>query len=105
VPGKRAGRRGASNPHPHGQIWANERLPSEPALELHHQREYAGRGGCLLCDYLAAELTEQERIICQNGQFVALVPFWAVWPFETLVLPVVTAVPCLTCMTTNATGW
>jgi UDPglucose--hexose-1-phosphate uridylyltransferase len=78
---------GASNPHPHGQIWANERLPSEPALELHHQRAYADRGGCLLCDYLEAELAEQERVVCQNDHFVALVPFWAVWPFETLVLP------------------
>jgi UDPglucose--hexose-1-phosphate uridylyltransferase len=78
---------GASNPHPHGQIWANQRLPSEPALELNCQRAYADRGGCLLCDYLEAELTEQERVVCQNDHFVALVPFWAVWPFETLVLP------------------
>jgi len=41
---------GASNPHPHGQLWANQRLPNEPALELHHQQAYADRGGCLLCD-------------------------------------------------------
>jgi UDPglucose--hexose-1-phosphate uridylyltransferase len=78
---------GASNPHPHGQIWANQRLPSEPARELHQQQAYADRGGCLLCDYLAVELKEDERIVCQNDEFVALVPFWAVWPFETLVLP------------------
>jgi UDPglucose--hexose-1-phosphate uridylyltransferase len=78
---------GASNPHPHGQIWANERLPSEPAKELRAQLAYtAGRGGCLLCDYLALELREGQRLICQNAHFVALVPFWAVWPFETLVL-------------------
>jgi UDPglucose--hexose-1-phosphate uridylyltransferase len=78
---------GASNPHPHGQIWANERLPNEPAKELAQQEAYAVKGGCLLCDYLAAELKEGDRIVCHNDQFVALVPFWAVWPFETLVLP------------------
>jgi UDPglucose--hexose-1-phosphate uridylyltransferase len=78
---------GASNPHPHGQIWANQRLPNEPARELHHQQAYADHGGCLLCDYLAVELKEEERVVCQNDQFVVLVPFWAVWPFETLVLP------------------
>jgi UDPglucose--hexose-1-phosphate uridylyltransferase len=79
---------GASNPHPHGQIWANERLPNEPAKELRQQRAYAeARGGCLLCDYLALELEDGARLVCANDQFVALVPFWAVWPFETLVLP------------------
>jgi UDPglucose--hexose-1-phosphate uridylyltransferase len=78
---------GASNPHPHGQIWANEVLPNEPARELHQQQAYAVGGGCLLCDYLAVELDEGERIVCQNEHFVVLVPFWAVWPFETLVLP------------------
>jgi UDPglucose--hexose-1-phosphate uridylyltransferase len=78
---------GASNPHPHGQIWANQRLPNEAARELQQQQTYAGRGGCLLCDYLTVELKEDERIVCQNDEFVALVPFWAVWPFETLVLP------------------
>jgi UDPglucose--hexose-1-phosphate uridylyltransferase len=79
---------GASNPHPHGQIWANERIPNEPAKELAQQRAYsAARGGCLLCDYLALELERGERVVCQNDHFVALVPFWAVWPFETLVLP------------------
>ncbi len=79
---------GASNPHPHGQIWANERLPNEPAKELHEQRAYhATGGGCLLCDYLALELREGTRLVCRNDHFVALVPFWAVWPFETLVLP------------------
>jgi UDPglucose--hexose-1-phosphate uridylyltransferase len=78
----------ASNPHPHGQIWANERLPNEPAKELHQQRAYAqARGGCWLCDYLALELADGARLVCANDQFVALVPFWAVWPFETLVLP------------------
>jgi UDPglucose--hexose-1-phosphate uridylyltransferase len=84
----RGAQMGASNPHPHGQIWADERLPVEPAKELRRQREHlAERGTCLLCDYLALELREGERIVCLNEQFVALVPFWAVWPFETLVLP------------------
>jgi UDPglucose--hexose-1-phosphate uridylyltransferase len=77
---------GASNPHPHGQIWANELLPNEPAAELYQQRAYATRNACLLCDYLAIELREKERIVCANDRFVALVPFWAVWPFETLLL-------------------
>ncbi len=79
---------GASNPHPHGQIWATERLPNEPAKELAQQRAYtSAHGGCLLCTYLALELQRAERVVCQNEHFVALVPFWATWPFETLVLP------------------
>jgi UDPglucose--hexose-1-phosphate uridylyltransferase len=78
---------GASNPHPHGQIWADERLPNEPAKELAAQRAHAAGGGCLLCDYLAVELDDGERIVTANEHFTALVPFWAVWPFETLVLP------------------
>ncbi len=79
---------GASNPHPHGQIWADERLPNEPAKELAQQRAYfAETGRCLLCDYLAVELEQGERLVCDNEHWVALVPFWAIWPFETLVLP------------------
>jgi UDPglucose--hexose-1-phosphate uridylyltransferase len=79
---------GASNAHPHGQIWVNERLPNEPAKELAQQRAYAAdTGQCLLCDYLALELDAGTRIVDHNDTFVALVPFWAVWPFETLVLP------------------
>src|SRR6266536_6436686 len=78
---------GASNPHPHGQIWANELIPNEVAKELNQQRAYAERNGCLLCDYLEVELKDGQRIVAQNDHFVVLVPFWAVWPFETLVLP------------------
>jgi UDPglucose--hexose-1-phosphate uridylyltransferase len=78
---------GASNPHPHGQIWANELIPNEVAKELHQQRAYAEAGNCLLCDYLDLELKDGQRIVAQNDHFVVLVPFWAVWPFETLVLP------------------
>jgi len=79
---------GASNPHPHGQIWANERIPNEPAKELSRQRSFAAdRGTCLLCDYLETEFGEDARIVISNDHFVALVPFWAVWPFEVLVVP------------------
>ncbi len=78
---------GASNPHPHGQIWASSHLPNEPAKELASQSEYSEKhAGCLLCDYLALEVQAGERTILENSGFVALVPFWAVWPFEVLVL-------------------
>ena len=78
---------GASNPHPHCQVWANEHVPTEPAKELRSMSAYRDeRGACLLCDYLALELKERERIVLQNDHFCALVPFWAVWPFETMVL-------------------
>jgi UDPglucose--hexose-1-phosphate uridylyltransferase len=79
---------GASNPHPHGQIWATERLPNEPAKEAARQGAYfAAHGRTLLRDYLTEELAAEERIICANDAWVALSPFWAVWPFEALVLP------------------
>ena len=78
---------GASNPHPHGQIWASASLPNEWARETGAQRDYAdARGGCLLCDYLALELADTSRVVCEDDAFVAVVPFWAVWPFETLVV-------------------
>lgn len=79
---------GASNPHPHGQIWATQHVPNEPAQELAAQREYLSQHGTpLLSAYLALELKEAERVVAENETWVALVPFWAVWPFETLVLP------------------
>jgi UDPglucose--hexose-1-phosphate uridylyltransferase len=79
---------GASNPHPHGQIWATATVPNEPAREQDALRAHrATRGTCLLCDYLAVEVSRGDRAVCENDAFVALVPFWAVWPFETLVLP------------------
>ena len=78
---------GASNPHPHCQIWATEHTPTEPAKELCTLAEYRNaRGACLLCDYLAQELAANERIVFQNDHFVVLVPFWAVWPFEAMLL-------------------
>lgn len=78
---------GCSNPHPHGQIWASATFPDEPAREqtslLDHRRE---RGTCLLCDVLALERSEGQRIVCANDHFTVLVPFWATWPFETLLV-------------------
>jgi UDPglucose--hexose-1-phosphate uridylyltransferase len=79
---------GASNPHPHCQIWATQSEPNELVKESARQRLYfEERKSCLLCDYLALEETHGERIICENDAFVALVPFWATWPFETMLLP------------------
>jgi len=79
---------GCSNPHPHGQIWAGSSLPNEARLEDAAQREYSGREGhLLLLDYLAREEREGERVVCASEHWVALVPFWAVWPFETLLVP------------------
>jgi UDPglucose--hexose-1-phosphate uridylyltransferase len=78
---------GCSNPHPHGQIWAQRSVPLIPAREGERQADYfAGHGRTLLEDYLRLELEREERIVCANDAFVALVPFWAVWPFETLVV-------------------
>jgi len=78
---------GASNPHPHCQIWANASVPVMPEKELASFREYReAKKSCLLCDYLQVELRRGERVICQNEAFVAMVPFWAVWPFETLLV-------------------
>jgi UDPglucose--hexose-1-phosphate uridylyltransferase len=78
---------GASNPHPHCQIWANATLPNLPAREDESLGAYhAEKHSCLLCDYLQLELQRNDRIVCQNDAFVVAVPFWAVWPFETLVL-------------------
>jgi UDPglucose--hexose-1-phosphate uridylyltransferase len=78
---------GASNPHPHCQIWANEHLPNQARREQEAVSDYRKEhGSCLLCDYLRMELEQQERIVCENDALVALVPFWAVWPFETMLI-------------------
>jgi UDPglucose--hexose-1-phosphate uridylyltransferase len=79
---------GSSNPHPHGQLWGNFRVPQEPAEEDIQQRAYYEQTGSpLLVDYLTAELAAGERLVLEQAHWVALVPYWAVWPFETLVLP------------------
>jgi UDPglucose--hexose-1-phosphate uridylyltransferase len=78
---------GASSPHPHSQIWCNETLPQQPALEQAMQLRYRQEhGSCLLCDYVLLELQERARLVCHNEHFAALVPFWAVWPFETMIV-------------------
>ncbi len=78
---------GASNPHPHCQIWATSHVPDESALETAAQDDYmAEKGTCLLCDYLAAERAAGDRVIVENEHFTAVVPWWAVWPFETMIL-------------------
>lgn len=78
---------GCSNPHPHGQIWAQESIPDEPAKELRKQTEYYEKHGrTLLGDYLNLELDIDKRIIVENETFVVLVPYWSFWPFETLLI-------------------
>jgi UDPglucose--hexose-1-phosphate uridylyltransferase len=79
---------GASNPHPHGQVWAVDALPNEPAAEDAQQRRYlAETGRPLLPDYVELETRLRERVVVENEQWVVVVPWWAVWPFETLLLP------------------
>ena len=79
---------GSSNPHPHGQIWAQHSVPLQTAREGKHQLAHFERHGrTLLEDYLRLELDVEERIVCANDAWVALVPYWAVWPFEALVIP------------------
>lgn len=78
---------GCSNPHPHGQIWASSSVPLELAKETTQQTLYFQKTGkSLLADYVAIELQSEERIILENEHFVALVPFWAVWPYETMII-------------------
>lgn len=78
---------GASNPHPHCQIWASESVPNELEKEVRGQREWRNeRGGCLLCRYALLESRLKERVVCENPFFLAVVPYWAVWPFETLIV-------------------
>ena len=78
---------GASNPHPHCQIWAESSLPNETVKEIASMRDYAKeQRSCLLCDYLSIEREKKERLVCDNNDFAAMVPFWAVWPFEILIV-------------------
>lgn len=78
---------GCSNPHPHGQIWSQSSLPLEIVKELNQQGKYFEQHGrSLLSDYLEVEQQQKERIVSENEHFVALVPFWAVWPYETMII-------------------
>ncbi len=79
---------GCSNPHPHGQVWAQKHVPSDPAKKLVQLGEYYRENGRpLLLDYAEQEVAKQERVVCQNDHWVVVVPYWAAWPFETLLLP------------------
>ncbi|HEY0867905.1 MAG TPA: UDP-glucose--hexose-1-phosphate uridylyltransferase [Fimbriimonas sp.] len=79
---------GASNPHPHGQVWASDALPSLPTREDAAQKEYfRQKGRPLLMDYVDQEVSRGERTVAENGHWLLVVPFWAVWPFEYLLLP------------------
>jgi UDPglucose--hexose-1-phosphate uridylyltransferase len=88
---------GCSNPHPHGQIWAGDFIPQEPAKEDLSQRDYfLEHGRPMLLDYAQAELRERSRIVVEGEHWFAVVPFWALWPFETLLLPKASLIPRLT---------
>jgi UDPglucose--hexose-1-phosphate uridylyltransferase len=79
---------GCSNPHPHGQVWASSALPTEAAAEDREQRRYLdAQGSPLLVDYLARERAAGARVVAESDGFTALVPFWAIWPFETMIVP------------------
>jgi UDPglucose--hexose-1-phosphate uridylyltransferase len=79
---------GCSNPHPHGQIWASNFLPNEPTKEDRKQLAYwREQGSPLLIDYLKLELEQEARIVVQNADWVALLPYWATWPYELMLLP------------------
>lgn len=78
---------GCSNPHPHCQIWASSSIPIEVKKEIQQMQSYFIKNQkSLLSDYLKIELSRSERVILENDHFVVLVPFWAVWPFETIVI-------------------
>ncbi|WNC71780.1 UDP-glucose--hexose-1-phosphate uridylyltransferase [Thalassotalea psychrophila] len=79
---------GCSNPHPHGQIWAQQQLPTLVNKKHQAQKDYYNKYGTnLLQDYAIKEVAKQERVVVQNADWVVVVPYWAAWPFETLLLP------------------
>ncbi|KIJ69638.1 hypothetical protein HYDPIDRAFT_81001 [Hydnomerulius pinastri MD-312] len=107
---------GCSNPHPHSQVWSLSTIPTLPAKELANLRAYAtsptattaGPKGpndqpCMLCEYAAHEIKAGERVVVKNEHFVALVPWWAYWPFEVMVLPHARHIPSLAHFTTEET--
>ena len=92
---------GCSNPHPHSQVWATSHIPNEPVKEVANQKAYFNEHGHpLLSNYLDEEHKRKERLIATNDHFTALVPFWAIWPFEALVIAH-RAVPHLTDLTSS----
>ena len=79
---------GCSNPHPHGQIWAQRSIPQEVQKKSDRSLTYwQEHNRSILEDYIAQELQLDERILLENGHFVALIPYWAVWPYETMIVP------------------
>jgi len=78
---------GCSSLHPHGQIWATSVVPTIAQREEDHQRDYASSHGNLLLDYAASELRNGDRVVARNDRWLAVVPYWAAWPYETLLLP------------------
>ena len=79
---------GCSNPHPHCQIWASSFLPNEAAIKNEHFKNfYENFGKPMLLDYAEKEIFKKERIVVANEDWIALVPYWATWPFETMILP------------------
>ncbi|KAH3837631.1 galactose-1-phosphate uridylyltransferase-like [Dreissena polymorpha] len=79
---------GCSNPHPHCQVWASSFLPNEPTVKHRTQREYMEKHQSnMLLDYVHRELERKERVVLENADWVWLVPYWAVWPYETLLIP------------------
>jgi UDPglucose--hexose-1-phosphate uridylyltransferase len=78
---------GASNPHPHCQIWSSHALPNEVAKEQASLLQWRERRGtCMMCEYARLERSGEERVVEENEAFLTVVPFWAVWPFETMVI-------------------
>ncbi|KAJ5925149.1 Galactose-1-phosphate uridylyltransferase [Penicillium verhagenii] len=79
---------GCSNPHPHGQVWTTSNLPEEPAAEMEQLLKYrkAHGGSHMLEDYATLESLKQERVVFENESFVVVVPWWATWPFETMII-------------------
>ena len=79
---------GCSNPHPHGQIWAQRSIPQEVAKKSEQLLSYWNKTGrSILTDYMQQEQKMKERIVVENEHFMVLVPYWAVWPYETLLVP------------------
>ncbi|KAA1192511.1 UDP-glucose--hexose-1-phosphate uridylyltransferase [Pseudohalioglobus sediminis] len=79
---------GCSSPHPHGQVWATSALPNEAVKEQHSQQGYwSEHGRAMLLDYAELEVQREERVVVANDEWLVVVPFWAAWPFETLLLP------------------
>jgi len=78
---------GCSNPHPHGQIWAQESIPAEPSKECYQQKKfYDTNKRSMLSVYLEKEMEKGERLVIENDRFVVVSPFWGIWPFETLII-------------------